>query len=48
MLLLSVDTLGSNNLYEENKHIFCRGKNQLNGITGRTYLCANNALAILC
>lgn len=44
ILLNANDTVGSNNLYEENKHFLCRGWSQLSRIAGRAYLCADNAL----
>lgn len=40
ILLNANYTVGSNNLYAENRHFLCGGGNQLNGIAGRAYLCA--------
>lgn len=48
ILLNANDTVGSNNLYEGNKHFLCGGGNQLIGIARRAYLCADNALANTC
>lgn len=48
ILLNANDTVGSNNLYERNKHFLCGGGDQLIGIARRAYLCSDNALANTC